>query len=80
VRRLVERDEELRPIRPRTLVGHAHHAALRVPQRRADLVVEPFVPDGPAALGIVGRRVRRPACLDDEFRNESVERRRRVVA
>lgn len=80
VRRLVERDEELRAVGPGTLVGHAEHAALGVAQRGTDLVVEGAAPDGLAALGVVRRGGGGRARLDHELGDEAVEGRGVVVA
>lgn len=74
VRRLVKRDEELRPVGARSFVRHRHHAPRAVPQRRSDLVVESAAPDAPSALGVLRRRGRRRStCLDHELWDEAVE-------
>lgn len=82
VRRLVEEEEELRAVGSRPLVGHAHDAAVSVPQRRADLVVEAAdSPDGAATLGVVGGvGPRGRAGLGHELGDEPVKGRIVVVA
>lgn len=82
VRRLVEEEEELRAVGAGPLVGHAHDAAVGVPQRRADLVVEAAdAPDGASALGVVGGvGPRGRAGLGHELGDEPVKGRLVVVA
>lgn len=69
MRRLVQRDEELTPVRAWSLVRHANDAACVVSQGRADLVLEGLGPDGGAAFGLGGGR----AGLDHEGGYEAVE-------
>ena len=74
MRRFIKRQEKLRTIRARALVGHGHDAALAVAQRRTDLVFKGASPDGAAALGVLGRAwVRGAAGLDHEAGNQAVE-------
>ena len=80
VRCFIERNEELRPVRARTLVRHGHDPAAAVFQRRQYLVVEGAAPDGLAALGVVGCGRCGGARLSHEFGDEPVEGRFVVVA
>lgn len=73
MRRLIKRDEELRPVGPGPLVGHADHTALGVAERRADFVVKGAAPDRLAGFGVVGRGRGGHAGLDHKFRDEAVE-------
>lgn len=67
MRRLVERDEELRPVRPGSLVRHGQHTPRTVSQRRLDLVVKRTAPDAAAAFGVLGSWVRGRTGLGHEF-------------
>ena len=71
VRRLVERDEKLAPVRPRPFVRHAQRAARVVPQRRLDLVFEGRAVDTRAVF-CAARGWR--AGLEHEGRDQAVDR------
>lgn len=73
VRRFIEKDKELRPVCSGALVGHGDDAAGVVLQSRPDLILEGAAPYALAALGVLGRRICRSACLDHEVGDETVE-------
>lgn len=73
VRRFIEKDKELGPVCRGAFVGHGDDAAGVVLQSRTYLILEGAAPDALTALGVLGRRVGRPACLDHEIGDEAVE-------
>lgn len=76
MRRLIQADEELTPIRARAFIRHTHYAPRIMSQRRSDLVFEWFRPDGISSFGS-GRGC---TSLDHEVGDEAVEGRGIVVA